>query len=68
MSPPVCFEACSAVIRDGYRPLEVHVMVKPAAYVVGPYPPLVIECPHGVTYLVEPTGEQIAEWVRTGTR
>lgn len=24
-------------------------------------------CPHGVTFYIEPSGEQIAEWVRTGT-
>lgn len=41
--------------------------------VISTLPPLVIneylqahECPHGVTYYMEPTTDQIAEWGRLG--
>ncbi len=27
-----------------------------------------MECPHGVTYYFEPTGDQIAVWARDGVR
>jgi len=36
--------------------------------VAGPYTTDPCVCPHGVTYWIEPTGEQIAQWVRDGTR
>lgn len=34
--------------------------------VIGPYTQPGLTCPCGVTFWVEPTGEQIAEWVRDG--
>jgi hypothetical protein len=32
--------------------------------VTGPYTTDGLTCPHGITYWMEPTGEQIAQWVR----
>lgn len=34
--------------------------------VKGPYTQDGLTCPHGITYWMEPTGEQIAQWVRDG--
>lgn len=36
--------------------------------VASPYGANGYECPHGVTYWIEPTSEQIAEWNRKGVR
>ncbi len=44
---------------------EVHVSTVPPI-VVGPYETGAFTCPHGTTYYIEPTGEQIAAWVRDG--
>jgi hypothetical protein len=35
--------------------------------VIGPYTADPFICPHKVTFWVEPTGEQIAQWVKAGT-
>lgn len=32
--------------------------------VIGPYTTAPITCPHGTVYWMEPTGEQIAQWVK----
>jgi hypothetical protein len=32
----------------------------------GPYPVGEFTCPHGTTYYIHPTGEQIAQWARDG--
>lgn len=58
---------CAAELRDGMRRLGTEVTVSTSAPVVaGPYTTEPFTCPHGVTYWIEPTGEQIAEWVREG--
>jgi hypothetical protein len=36
--------------------------------VAGPYTTDGFTCPHGVTFWIEPTGEQIAAWARDGVR
>lgn len=36
--------------------------------IVGPYGVNGYDCPHGATYWIEPTSEQIAEWNREGVR
>lgn len=36
--------------------------------VESPYGAHGYECPHGVTWWIEPTSEQIAEWAREGVR
>lgn len=35
--------------------------------VLGPYTTDGFTCPHGTTFWIEPTGEQIAQWQRDGT-
>lgn len=53
--------------RAAANGLDVTVSTAPPI-VIGPYPPEGYKCPHGIQLWMEPTGEQIAEWVRTGTR
>ena len=67
MSRPACWSECAEAIiaQAASTGTEMNVMVCPPAFVVGDYPPFIATCPHGVTWLAEPTGEQIAEWVRT---
>lgn len=69
-SRPGCFDECAALLarRALESGSEVHVQQMPAdgLLVVHPdFPPFVATCPHGITWVAEPTGEQIAEWVRT---
>ena len=49
-------EGCEIVVSTA-RPL-----------VRSPYGANGYECPHGVTYWIEPTSEQIARWNAAGTR
>lgn len=46
---------------------DVFVSTEPPI-VCGPYPTEAARCPHGTTFYMEPTGEQIAQWVRDGVR
>jgi hypothetical protein len=58
---------CPAFMRDGMARLGTEITVSTEPPIVqGPFtiPPFV--CPHGVRHWMEPTGEQIAEWVRDG--
>lgn len=68
---PLCFNECTVFLKGIAlnAGTEVNVMVCPDPYVflVPGYQPFVTVCPHGVRWIVEPTGEQIAEWVRTET-
>lgn len=45
--------------------LDITVSTAPPL-VAGPYTTKSLICPHGTIYWFEPTGEQIAEWVREG--
>lgn len=45
--------------------LDVHVTTVPPL-VAGPYPTQQMTCPHGTKFYYEPTGEQIAKWVKDG--
>lgn len=49
------------------RGLDVVVSTAPPL-VAGPYEAEGLRCPHGTTYWTQPTGEQIAQWVRDGVR
>jgi hypothetical protein len=62
---PPCWNECAELFRRIAQEsgTEMHVMVCPDVAVVGPYPPFICTCPHGITYMGEPTGEQIARWV-----
>lgn len=59
----------SHFINDG---IDVVISTEPFL-VVGPYTlvdgePCSMTCPHGTTFYWEPTGDQVAEWVREGVR
>jgi hypothetical protein len=71
---PSCAAECVGVLRSIYDDAckragvptpEVHIthvppLVKPL------YEELRMTCPHGVTWHMQPTSEQIAEWARDG--
>jgi hypothetical protein len=54
---------CAQTLADNSLALgaEVHVSTLPPL-VAGPYEEAAFECPHGVTFWIEPTGEQVADW------
>lgn len=59
---------CRDVIRGGLAEQGVDAVVSTATPIVsGPYEAHGYTCPHGTTYWVQPTGEQIAAWNRDGT-
>jgi hypothetical protein len=63
----VCGDECEKVLRDEMAEKGVKVTVSTMAPLVrGPYTEDGFICPHGLTYWLEPTGEQIAEWISTG--
>jgi hypothetical protein len=67
MSRPDNHADCAAFLhrladRDG---VDIIVSDQPPL-VLGPYTQPGMTCPHGVTFWVEPTGEQISQWVRDG--
>lgn len=47
----------------GDQPTEITISTEPPI-IIGPYTQPGLTCPHGITYWLEPTGEQIAAWVR----
>lgn len=49
------------------EPLEITVSTLPPL-VSSPYGEHPYECKHGVTYWIEPTSEQIADWAARGVR
>lgn len=51
--------------KDG-EGCEITVSTAPPL-IAGPYGTNGYTCPHGVTYWIEPTSEQIAEWNAKGT-
>ena len=57
---------CADVLREGMAPVEVTVSTE-RPLVIGPYTTDGFTCPHGVTYWIEPTGEQVARWQAGGT-
>lgn len=59
-----CRETLRAKALEGGS--EVTVSAEPPL-VRGAYPAEAFTCPHGTTYWIEPTGEQIAQWVKDGT-
>jgi hypothetical protein len=65
-----CWQECAEdVLRAGMTALgaDVTVSTRPPL-VAGPYTTDPFTCPHGVSYWMEPTGEQIARWARDGIR
>lgn len=61
--------ACEAYLLDFWRGqgMDVTVSTRPPL-VQGPYTQPGMTCPHGTTFWFEPTGDQIAQWVRDGVR
>jgi hypothetical protein len=60
---------CQQTLIDGMRDMGVEITVSVLPPLVeGPYTTDSYTCPHGTTYWIEPTGEQIAQWVKDGVR
>lgn len=58
---------CEQTLRDKWAKYGTEVTISTAPpLVAGPYTKPGMTCPHGVTYWMEPTGEQIAQWARDG--
>lgn len=68
MGEPLNHAGCREFIREAAAQLGADVVVSTAPPLVeGPYGVNSYRCPHGVEYFIEPSGEQIAAWVRDGT-
>lgn len=66
---PTEHKDCAAFLRQQSADLGVDVTVSTAPpLVASPYGVTAFACPHGTTYYMEPTGEQIAAWTRDGVR
>ena len=62
-------EGCREEVRSGMADLGIEVTVSTAEpIIVGRYQAYGHICPHGTTYWVKPTSEQIAQWHRDGVR
>jgi hypothetical protein len=61
--------ACAQYIRDWFAEQDTDVTVSTARPLVAtPYTQPGMTCPHGTTFWMEPTSEQIAQWARDGVR
>lgn len=67
--PPPFPHTCADFLRERQAAygIEITVSTKPPL-VNGPYTTDSFTCPHGTEYWIEPTGEQIAQWVKDGVR
>jgi hypothetical protein len=68
MTAKLCDNDCrdymeSLADKDG---VDIIISTEPPL-VCGPYGINGFTCPHGITYWIEPSGEQIAQWVKDGT-
>lgn len=60
---------CGQLLIDNMAAMGTEVTVSTAPPIIhGPYTVDPFRCPHGVTYWIEPTGEQIAAWVEAGVQ
>jgi hypothetical protein len=57
---------CAQVLIDMAAEAGTEITVSVFPPVDGPYPAESFTCPHGITYWIQPTAEQIAAWVRNG--
>lgn len=58
---------CENNLRQELAATGVEATISTAPPIVaGPYTHDGFRCPHGITYWLEPTGEQIARWARDG--
>lgn len=64
---PAGHAECAVYLRDRAAALGVEVTVSTATpLILTPYTTAPFTCPHGTTYYIEPTSEQIAQWARDG--
>jgi len=64
-SLPIAHLGCPSTLQREAKAKGLDVTVsEQAPLITGPYTTDPFTCPHGVTYWIEPTGEQIATWVR----
>ncbi len=64
---PTTHAECREYVRQTMAELGCEVTVSTAPPLVeGPYENEGFKCPHGTTYWVQPTGEQIMQWARDG--
>lgn len=67
-SNPENHDDCPDFLASGAASLGVDITVSVYPPLVkGPYTAPGFTCPHGVKFWIEPTGEQIAQWVKDGT-
>lgn len=60
---------CADTLRSEMAKLGAEITVSTVPpLVAGPYTDDPYVCPHGTKYWAEPTGEQIAQWVRDGVQ
>lgn len=58
-------DGCPEVLRRGMADMGTEVTVSTSPpLVAGEFTTDPFICPHGTTFWIEPTGEQIADWVR----
>lgn len=66
-SLPIAHLGCPSQLRTEAKAKGVTVTVsEQPPLIVGPYTTDPFVCPHGEMFWIEPTGEQIAQWVRDG--
>lgn len=66
---PSNHEDCPEYLRRMSAVLGTAITVSTEPPIVqGPYSTAGFLCPHGTTYWIEPTGEQIAQWAKDGVR
>lgn len=69
MNEPNAFtrvDECWHELKDRMAALGVQVTARMTAPPPTPYDTEPFTCPHGVTYWIEPTVEQMAQWQRDG--
>jgi hypothetical protein len=60
---------CADVLREVMASMGVDIVASTAPPIVStPYVTDPFSCPHGVLFWIEPTSEQIAQWVRDAAR
>lgn len=59
-------DECWRELKDRMAAMGTQVTVTMTPPPASPYNTEPLTCPHGVTYWIKPTSEQIATWVRDG--
>lgn len=60
---------CANELTTGMAAMDVEITVSTLPPIVrGPYTTDPHICPHGESFWIEPTGEQIARWTRDGVK